>query len=281
VFPNTLGVIGLGAVGGSVAWHAVRAGVPRVLGCTRDPKDAAAAARAGAVTEIVHDPISILQSADFVVLAAPHDAVLASLREGADLLRGRAVICTDVASVKTPIVDEARRLGLTERFAGSHPLVWFERGGFGAAHPERLRERIVYVTPASDTGAAGREVADFWERVVGAHPVMVNPDRHDQVVAWTQLLPAAAAAALARVLAEHRPSGATLGPAALDATAPADRGVPQLVEALMLNEGPVLEALAALGESFGELAELLRAGDADGVTRWLGEAAEWRGRYRG
>ncbi|MGD8240295.1 MAG: prephenate dehydrogenase/arogenate dehydrogenase family protein, partial [Armatimonadota bacterium] len=177
-------------------------------------------------------------------------------------------------------VEEARRLGLAKRFAGSHPLVWFERGGFGAAHPERLRAQVVYVTPVDDAGPAGREVADFWERVVGAHPVVVEPHRHDQVVAWTQLLPAAAAAGLARVLAEHRPSGATLGPAALDATAPADRGVHQLVEALLLNEDRVQEALAALGDAFEELAELLRAHDADGVARWLGEAAAWRARYR-
>jgi prephenate dehydrogenase len=56
--------------------------------------------------------------------------------------------------------------------------------------------------------------------------------------------------------------------------------VHQLVEALLLNEDRVQEALAALGDAFEELAELLRAHDADGVARWLGEAAAWRARYR-
>ena len=45
-------MIGLGAIGGSVAWQASRAGVPRIIGYSPVPAEAAAAAKAGAITEV-------------------------------------------------------------------------------------------------------------------------------------------------------------------------------------------------------------------------------------
>src|SRR5260370_26602676 len=45
VRPHTLGVIGLGAIGGSVALQAKRAGLPRVPGWSPGPAERAAAAR--------------------------------------------------------------------------------------------------------------------------------------------------------------------------------------------------------------------------------------------
>ena len=50
--PDTLGVVGLGAVGGSLAWQATLAGVPRVVGYSPSPAEAFRAVRDGAVTDI-------------------------------------------------------------------------------------------------------------------------------------------------------------------------------------------------------------------------------------
>ena len=50
--PDTLGVVGLGALGGSVAWQAAQAGVKRVIGYSPVPKEGFAAVKVGAVTEI-------------------------------------------------------------------------------------------------------------------------------------------------------------------------------------------------------------------------------------
>ena len=177
--PETLGVIGLGAVGGSIAWGASRSGVPRVIGWSPSTKDGAAAARAGAITEFAHDASAVFGSAEFVVLASGSARAERLLERHAPVLRQRGVICTDVGGVKQPIVDLATRLGLGEAFAGSHPLVEGQGGGFASARPRGLRDGLVYVTPVPDGDRAADEVRDFWKRTLGSHPVTLPANRHD------------------------------------------------------------------------------------------------------
>ena len=77
--PNTLGIVGLGALGGSIARQAARAGVARIVGCAHSTKDGVAAARAGAVTEIAHEPEGVVRAADLVVMATPPATTLSLL----------------------------------------------------------------------------------------------------------------------------------------------------------------------------------------------------------
>ncbi|MBE0593317.1 MAG: prephenate dehydrogenase/arogenate dehydrogenase family protein, partial [Gemmatimonadales bacterium] len=202
MLPETLGVIGLGALGGSVAWQAARAGVPRILGNAVSTKDGAAAVRVGAVTEFVHHPEVVVRSADLVVIATSPSATVQLLRRFGPTMRERGVFCTDVTSVKRPIVRVAEELELAEVFAGSHPLVGSDASGFDAARPDRLRDALVYVSPLAGGARAAAEVADFWSRAIHAHPVTLSADQHDALVAWTSHLPHVAASALAGTLRE-------------------------------------------------------------------------------
>jgi prephenate dehydrogenase len=279
MLPRTLGVIGLGAVGGSLAWRASRCGVQRIVGYAALPRDAVAAARVGAVTEIAHGPEDVAAAADFVVLAVSPGTTLELLdRLAGQLLGGERRYVTDVASVKGAIVERAARLGLGGRFAGSHPLVDAPDTGFRGARLELLDEALVYVTPTEEEGLAAREVADFWTRAVGAHPVTLPAERHDELLAWTSHLPRAVTGLLAATLAGGGPEGARYGGAALEATAAA-RGDPAVgAEALWLNRRHLLQALDGVKDGLGQLERLLRDGSRAELERWLESAAAWRER---
>jgi prephenate dehydrogenase len=56
VRPSSLAVIGLGAIGGSLAWQARLAGIGRVVGYTPSRGEGVAALRASAVSEIADSP---------------------------------------------------------------------------------------------------------------------------------------------------------------------------------------------------------------------------------
>ena len=129
--PETLGVIGLGAIGGSIARQAKRAGVSRVLGWSPDTAERAAAAREGAVDDSPARAADVARVADLLILAAPPAANLELLDTLVPLLRSGA-LATDVSSVKRPIVQRAAAAQLGERFAGSHPLAGTHRRGFDA-----------------------------------------------------------------------------------------------------------------------------------------------------
>lgn len=279
MLPETLGVIGLGALGGSVAWRAARTGVPRVLGSAVSTKDGAAAVRVGAITEFVHHPEVVARSADLIVVATSPSATLQFLRRFGPLLRERGAFCTDVGSVKRPIVNAAEELGLSEVFAGSHPLIEADAGGFAAARPDSLRGALVYVSPLACGERAGAEVADFWERAVQANPVTVTADHHDALVAWTSHLPHVVASALAGTLRHGGPKGMTFVQGVHDATRLAVVDPSAWSELLVANREHVLRVLDGLSGNLEELRAALRASDGPRVQAWLRQGVEWRKKY--
>lgn len=274
--PESLGVIGLGALGGSIAWRAAQAGVPRIIGYSPVPAEAVAALKAGAITEIADRPDRAVGPADLVVLAAPPGATLNLLRDLRGQLQARPVLCTDVTSVKRPIMDLAEPLALTERFAGSHPLAGTHESGFDAAKPSRLDGALVYVTPLPNGERVAREIADFWAGVCGASPVLCNAAEHDRVVAWTSHLPQAVASALAGALRRAGPKGVTYGPGARDTTRLAASNPALWHDVLLLNREALLEGLDAMEGELGRLRRALNTGNGDELLAWLEAARIWR-----
>ena len=276
MLPESLGVIGVGAIGGSIAWHAVRAGVSHVFGYAVPPADAVAAARAGAITEVVTSPQRVVERAEFVVLAAPPRTTIELLESLTPQLKERGCLVTDVSSVKGAIVSRAEALGLGEAFAGSHPFAGTHESGFGAARPDLFPDRVVYVTPTRLGERAAGEVADFWERVAGAHVVRIDAARHDALLAWTSHLPQVTSSALAVALAETLPAGANIGTGARSTTRLAASSVAMWTDILLLNREQVLDALDTMGGSVDRLREALRSEDATAVAAWLEAGRAWR-----
>src|SRR5205807_2967087 len=111
VRPSTLGIIGLGAIGGSLALEAKRAGIATVLGWSPDPAERASAAQQRAIDDAPPRATDVARAAELLVLAAPPAANLALL----DTLRahvGAGAVMTDVGSVKRAIVARAQEVGL-------------------------------------------------------------------------------------------------------------------------------------------------------------------------
>lgn len=277
--PSVLGVIGLGAIGGSLVRQARLAGVPAILGWSPEPGERAAAARDGVVDDAPARAEDVADRADLLVLAAPPAANGDLLERLAPRLAAGALV-TDTGSVKRPVMARAERLGLGARFAGSHPMAGAHEGGFAASRIDLFRGAVVYVTPAAGPGgrgdAAAREIAHFWRDVLEAQPVLIDAAAHDAQVAVTSHVPQIVASLLANFLAERAPPGATLGPGARDTTRLAASGSALWTEILLLNRDEVLPVLRALEEPLGALERALETGDAAAVQAWLDRAARWR-----
>jgi len=180
-------------------------------------------------------------------------------------------LVTDVGSVKRGIVARADRLGISNRFAGSHPLAGTHRHGFEAARVDLFRGAVVYVTPCSGPGGgdAAREIAHFWEDVLGAEPVVLDAARHDAQLAATSHVPQVVASLLGDFLAQHAPPGSTFGTGAADTTRLAASDPALWTEILLMNRDELLPALRALEESLGTVEHALEVGDATALTAWL------------
>ena len=276
VHPSSLAVIGLGAIGGSLAWQARLAGVPRVIGCSPFRGEAIEALKASAITEVAGTPARAAKGADLVVLAAPPAVTLDLISRLAPVMESGAIL-TDVCSVKLAIMTRAIECGLGAGFAGGHPLAGTHESGFRAARPDLLKGCVVYVTETGPEGErAASAVMGFWRDVFEAQPVLIGADAHDRQLAWTSHLPQAVACALAKALADRRLGGVSYGSGARDTTRLAASGPEMWTDILLANQPALDEALERTGTALEELRAVLAAGDRVAVLRYLETARDFR-----
>jgi prephenate dehydrogenase len=185
---------------------------------------------------------------------------------------------TDVCSVKRSVMMAAVEAGLGERFAGSHPLAGTHDSGFSAARPDRLRDCVVYVcetgAPGGDRAAAA--IMSFWEDVLGASPILISAAAHDRQLAWTSHVSQAVASALAKTLDDRGLGGLSFGTGCRDTTRLAASNPDMWLEIMLENRDELANALVQTEASLSELRQLLLAGDAPGVLRYLTQAQQFR-----
>ena len=159
-----LGLVGLGLMGASFA-AALRRARPEleVVGVDADPTTLAKALERGLISE------PGIEAADVIVLAIPAGA----MRE---VLPGlpRDVLVTDMASTKAAVCGWAGEAGLD--FVGGHPMCGREATGIDAADAD-LFLGAPWVLTRPDP-----RVEDLVQ-AVGAHPLVIDPERHDRLVA--------------------------------------------------------------------------------------------------
>ncbi len=194
---HSFGFIGLGVIGGSLA-KALRSLDPSASICayTRSRETSEKALSEGVIDVICSGPSDpAFAACDVIFLCAPVENNIAALEPLAKAAGSRPII-TDVGSVKTGIHEEARRLGLSARFIGGHPMTGSERSGLDSS-TEHLFENAYYIlTPEPETDPEVLERLTGLARSLGAIPLRLDYRQHDFITAAVSHLPHLVAAAL-------------------------------------------------------------------------------------
>lgn len=205
-FFETIAIVGVGLIGGSIAAAVKTRGVAnRVIGVGRTAERLHAAADHGLIDEGQTDISQAAAQADLIVFCTPVDRIAAGVREAMPHCRPGTLI-TDAGSVKASICGElAAELADGVIFVGSHPLAGSEKQGFEYADAELFNDRICVVTPDSSTPEDSTErISRFWQ-ALGMKVLVRTPEEHDRLLAVTSHLPHLLAASLATLLdAENR-----------------------------------------------------------------------------
>lgn len=195
---NTVAIVGVGLIGGSVGLGLRRRRLAReVIGVGRREESLQTARQLGAVDRTTLDLAEAAAEADLVVVCTPVGRIAADVRAAAAASRRQPLI-TDVGSTKGQIVAELER-GLPggARFVGSHPLAGGEKNGPAAADVDLFRRRTVVVTPSGFTYRDDLDaIHELWNGL-DANVITMSPATHDRVLAATSHLPHLVAAALA------------------------------------------------------------------------------------
>lgn len=260
-------IVGAGLIGGSIAAGARERGYASYIVGVDADRSALEQGTGLALLDATGMPKD-LGPDDLVVIATPTLAVpgvLAELAEGGEPFAGGAAV-TDVASVKTTVVDAAAALpgGMPERFVPGHPIAGSERSGIGAARADLFTGRRVILTPAEGTEAAARErVRDLWQSL-GAEVSEMDVAEHDRVLAMTSHLPHLLAFALVDTLGREPEHEAIFGLAAggfRDFTRIASSDATMWADIFTANGAAIVDVLDRLLLDLGELRGLVEAGD--------------------
>lgn len=266
---QTLAIVGVGLIGGSIGKAAKERGiVAHVVGIEANPASAEWALENGLIDSVASN---VPDQADLIALCVPSDVV----PEWVVALAGHPAPMFDVGSVKAPIVDAiAAMQAVPAQFLPCHPISGSEKSGPQAADASLFDGCTVVITPLQQTATESQQTCtEFWQ-ALGASVVCMSSQEHDAALAATSHLPHLLAFAfMGQVTDEHLP---LTGGGFRDFTriAAAD---PELWWRIMqLNRGALSEALDDYRQNLEALASAIQQGDTTNGLSLLRAAAAKR-----
>lgn len=209
---RTLLVVGTGLIGGSIAAAATGLGVDVVVADLDEGRSAEAVRRGYARTFRILSPDDTLPiglsgidvaEIDLVVIATPARSV-AGLAQRFLAAGARAV--TDVGSVKAEIMDRVA----DPRFVGGHPMAGSEQLGLDGVRADMFQGAVWVLTPHADADADALVLVHRLVQMLGAEPLVLDPEAHDEMVAMVSHVPHLTAVTLMGIAAERSASQAAL-----------------------------------------------------------------------
>ncbi len=192
-----IAIIGLGIIGGSLAYALRGFKNALIFGCDKDAETRKKALQSGAVDSVSQNPGDAIRNADLVVICTYPDTVVKIINDNKDAFKKGAVI-TDVCGVKAKLSQEIEKiLPDGTQYVGSHPMAGKETHGFDSAIPELFGMCGFIITPISSSTQYGIDLIEDMARYIGASRITTaSPSEHDSVIAYTSDLMHISAAAL-------------------------------------------------------------------------------------
>jgi prephenate dehydrogenase len=277
---------GVGLLGGSLGLALKqRKLADLVVGFVRRKESIKECESHGAVDSATLDLHEAISGAELVVLCTPIAKMQSVVKQMHPALAKGAIV-TDVGSVKGSVVGDLETLvaKLGGAFVGSHPMAGAERMGVAAARGDLFNNAVCIVTPTSKSNkTAVDKVEELW-RSVGARPLRMSPELHDELVSRSSHLPHVLAATLANaVLDPKQPKqqGALCANGFRDTTRIAS-GSPEMWRDIALaNRENLISALDFYVENLQGFRHLLKSKNEKAISKFFETAKKRRDEWVG
>lgn len=260
---TTIGVVGLGLMGGSLAL-ALKGKCARLLGFDTHPPTLELALSRGIIDHPL--PLSLLPSEegkgaqlDILILAVPVPAILDLLHQLALTNYLSPIIILDLGSTKREILRAMAALPNNFDPLGGHPICGKEKLGPENADPALYQGAPFILTPLERTTQRAIRLAKELISAVGAHPLEINADEHDRTLAFTSHLPFLIASALA--LSTPPEFAPLAGPGFRSTSRLAGTPAHMMLGILQSNRDHILETIQAFQTSLDKLRIALQCQD--------------------
>ncbi len=200
---KTYGFIGLGLIGGSIA-RAIKAVSPEsyIMAYTPHRETVDTAYKEGIIDSPLYEIGKDFFGCDYIFLCAPVENNNINLRTLTPFI-GPDTTITDIGSVKTPIHDVVRELGLEKQFIGGHPMAGTERIGYNNSKPRLLENAYYILTKTEFTEEKRLSDYEHLVRSIGALPLIVEYQQHDFITAAISHVPHVISASLVNLVKDN------------------------------------------------------------------------------
>ena len=204
---ETITIVGVGLIGGSFAMALRANGFEGEIIGVSSPSTLQQALSAGVIDRSEEFDAGVA-AADLIYLSHPVSKILEQIPRVAALCRREALV-TDAGSTKAEIVRRASDcFRSTSIFLGGHPMAGKAERGVAGAEAKLFQGAVYALTPAGSQLPESPLVDEFasWIRKIGATPMVLSAQQHDEIVTWTSHLPQLAVTALAATIGDELPS---------------------------------------------------------------------------
>lgn len=187
----TVGIVGLGLIGGSFAQAATRAG-HRVAAWNRTRATSERAVADGAAAAVLEENMtSAAGRPDLYLVSLPPDAVVPWIDAHQFAFKSGAVV-VDATGVKGTICAALRKYAYDDTpwtFVGGHPMAGKEVSGYANATPDLFADASMILTPYPSCGRGPLDMLEAFFRELGfGRVVFTTPEHHDEMIALTSQL---------------------------------------------------------------------------------------------
>ena len=269
---EVVGIVGLGAVGGSLALS-LDGRLPAIA-WSRDRRDRDAARHAG--IDVRGDDTSwgrAMDDATIIVIAVPLDAIAPVAREL------RPQVRDDVLMLHTGSLQRREALSFTHaeftRVIGTHPMAGSERSGFAAARADMFRGATVRAEDRASELERER-IERLWREAGCTRVVWNNSAAHDALMGRVSHVPQLLAAALGAALGDLGVRHDDLGPGARDMTRLASSDPSMWLPLLAQAPPETVDGIRRLTNTLAELVDAIERRDTSTIAKLLERGRAWR-----
>lgn len=284
-FFKTIGIIGVGLIGGSLGLAFKQAGLThRVLGFGRSEQNLQVALKQGQIDAIV-DLASLTQESDCIIICVPVAQIKDILRALLPDLRTDTLIM-DVGSTKMDVIAGAQGiLGQRLRqFIPCHPIAGGAQHGAIAARRDLFANKQIILCPLEDHRSEDlARITACWEQV-GAQVFSMPAKEHDQIFAAVSHLPHLLSYALMLQIANASDADKKFrhaGAGFRDFTRIAGSSPEMWKDIALANREAILLELEAYLQEVERLKQAIHDQDADTLYELLSRASQSRNQWQG
>jgi prephenate dehydrogenase len=273
-------IVGLGLMGGSLA-KALKGQVKQVSGVDRHAATRQLALAEGVVDMVTADLSSAVKTADLLILSTPVHSILHYLEKLPELCP-EGILVMDLGSTKEIVCTTMATLPASFAAIGGHPMCGKEIAGYQAAEAGLFQGQTFVLTRNGRTTAKIEEAALNLVKLIGAHPIFLEPGIHDQIVAVTSHLPYLISAVLIhRAVAMGDDRVWHVSASGFRDTARLAGSDPRMMlDILLTNRAAILSQLAKYQADLQEIGRLLTKTDVAALATWLADSQRSYNTYR-